>query len=136
MFPNDQKTQPSICFKTSGQDFQTLSQTIGWDFEVSWGNQKLRLVLKTLATCFNYNTWLSYVFFQSNAALFGRTFIWYPFYVNNCWYLQNGEYQIKFEKGWYNVIQKVKTLPVIKDQNAAAAFSISIEHLSKLKSET
>ena len=42
----------------------------------------------------------------------------------------------KFEKSWYNVIQKVKTLPVSKDKNAAAVFSISIEHLSKLERET
>ena len=26
MFSDDQKAQPSICFKTSGQDFQTISQ--------------------------------------------------------------------------------------------------------------
>ena len=29
IFPDDQKPQPSICFKTSGQDFQTFRQTIG-----------------------------------------------------------------------------------------------------------
>ena len=51
-------------------------------------------------------------------------------------YLQYKKCQIKFEKGCYNVIQKVKTLPVNKDQNSAAAFSISIEHLSKLEKET
>ena len=41
MFPGDQKTQPSICFKTSGQDFQTFTQTIDWDFEAFRGNQKV-----------------------------------------------------------------------------------------------
>ena len=35
-----------------------------------------------------------------------------------------------------HVIQKVFTLPVNKDENAAAVFSISIEHVSKLKKET
>ena len=29
IFPDEQKPLPSICFKTSGQDFQTFSQTIG-----------------------------------------------------------------------------------------------------------
>ena len=29
MFSDDQKAHPSICFKTSGQDFQTLSQIFG-----------------------------------------------------------------------------------------------------------
>ena len=40
-FPDYQKTQPSICFKTSDQDFQTLRKIIGWGFKVFWGNQKL-----------------------------------------------------------------------------------------------
>ena len=42
MFLDNQKTQWSIYFKTRGQDFQTISQKIGWDFEVVKGNQKLR----------------------------------------------------------------------------------------------
>ena len=33
MLPEDQKNQTSIDFKTSDYDFQTLSETIGWDFE-------------------------------------------------------------------------------------------------------
>ena len=40
----DQKTQPSICFKTHGQVFQTLSQafqTLERDFEALRENQKL-----------------------------------------------------------------------------------------------
>ena len=37
---------------------------------------------------------------------------------------------------WYNIIQKVKKLPVNKDNNASAVFSISIEHLTKLEKET
>ena len=41
MFPGGQKTQPSIYFKTSGQDFQTFIQTIDWDFEAFRGNQKV-----------------------------------------------------------------------------------------------
>ena len=39
MFFFHQKTQSNICFKTSGQAFKTLSQTIGLDFEVFRGNQ-------------------------------------------------------------------------------------------------
>ena len=39
-------------------------------------------------------------------------------------------------KGWYNVIQKVSTMAVNKDKNAAAVFSISIEPLSNLERET
>ena len=41
MFPNDQKTQSNICFKTNSQEFETLSQISGWDFQVVRGNQKL-----------------------------------------------------------------------------------------------
>ena len=39
-------------------------------------------------------------------------------------------------KGWYNVTQKVKTLPTHKDKSTALVFSISIEHLSKLEKKT
>ena len=49
MFPVDQKTQPSIYFKTNNQDFQTLSQNIGLDFEVFRGNQKLSPVFEKLS---------------------------------------------------------------------------------------
>ena len=51
-------------------------------------------------------------------------------------YFQDGECQCKFEKGWNNIIQKVKTLPVNKNKNAAAVFAISIENLSKPEKET
>ena len=43
---------------------------------------------------------------------------------------------INLKKGDMNFIQKVKTLPVNKEKNAAADFSINIEHLSKLEKET
>ena len=52
MFPDYQKTWPSICFKTSAQDFQTLSQTIGWDFEVFRANKKLIPVFEKLSHMF------------------------------------------------------------------------------------
>ena len=52
MFPDDQKTQPSICFKTSGQDFQTLSQTNGWDFQDFRENQKLSPVFERISRMF------------------------------------------------------------------------------------
>ena len=49
-------------------------------------------------------------------------------------YLQHGKCQFKFEKGWYNVIQKVETLPVNnKDKNVAAVFPISIKHLQQAR---
>ena len=64
MFFFDQKTQPSICFKISGQAFQTLSQTIGLDFEIFRGNQKLNPVFEKLSHMLRYNTWMSYVLFQ------------------------------------------------------------------------
>ena len=38
--------------------------------------------------------------------------------------MQHEKHQWKFEKGWYNVIQKVKTLPINKDKNGAAGFSL------------
>ena len=41
MFPDEQKPLLSVCFKTSGKDFQILSQTIGLDFEFFKENQKL-----------------------------------------------------------------------------------------------
>ena len=50
-------------------------------------------------------------------------------------YLQHGKCQCKFEKAWYNVIQKAETLSVNDDNNVAAVFSISIEHLNKLEKE-
>ena len=51
--------------------------------------------------------------------------------------MQHGKCQCKLlEKGWYNVIQKVKTLPTQKDKNAALVFSISIEHLRKAGKDT
>ena len=39
-------------------------------------------------------------------------------------YLQHRKCQCKFEKGWYNVIKKVKRLPKNKDQNVAGSFSL------------
>ena len=56
MFFFDQKTQPSIYFKISGQAFQTLSQTIGLDFEIFRGNQKLNPVFEKLSHMLRYNT--------------------------------------------------------------------------------
>ena len=41
--------------------------------------------------------------------------------------MQHGKCQCKFVRGWYNVIQKVVTLPVNKDKNTG------IEHLSKAR---
>ena len=46
------KNQTSIYFKTSKDDFQTLSQTIGWDFEAFIGNQKQSLVFEKLSHMF------------------------------------------------------------------------------------
>ena len=50
-------------------------------------------------------------------------------------YLQHGKCQCKFEKGWYNVVKNIKTLPVNKDKNVAAFFAISIKHRSKIEKE-
>ena len=60
---------------------------------------------------------------------FGGTFILRSHFF--CVYVSNTNLsQFKFEKGWYNVIQKVETLPVSnKDKNVAAVFPIIIEHL-------
>ena len=44
MFAGHRKNQPSICFKKSGQDFETLIQTIGLDFDVFRGNQTLKIL--------------------------------------------------------------------------------------------
>lgn len=66
---------------------------------------------------------------------FDHTFV---FYIHFMWvtgrYLQHGK--CKFEKAWYNSIEKIKTLPVNMDKNTAVIFSISIERLSKLEKET
>ena len=44
----------------------------------------------------------------------------------------HGKCAFKFEKGWYNVLQEVKTLLVNKkDKNTAAVFFISLKHLRK-----
>ena len=51
-FPMIKKNQTSIYFKTSKDDFQTLSQTIGWDFEAFIGNQKQSLVFEKLSHMF------------------------------------------------------------------------------------
>ena len=69
MFPVDRKTEPSICFITNGQSFQTLNQRIGQDFEVFRGNQKLSPVFEKRSHM-SYNTWLSYVFCLSNTVHF------------------------------------------------------------------
>ena len=52
ILPYDQKNQMSIYFKTSKGDFQTLSQTVGWDFEAFIGNQKQSLVFEKLSHMF------------------------------------------------------------------------------------
>ena len=57
------------------------------------------------------------------------------YYDEDCRYLQLEKWQCKYKKGWYNVIQKIKTLPVNKKKNATAVFSISTEHLTKLEKE-
>ena len=51
-FLDDQKTKLSICLKTSGQDFQTFNQKIGWDFEIFRGNQKLSLMFEKFGNVF------------------------------------------------------------------------------------
>ena len=45
----DQKTQTSIYFKRSDHDFQTLTETIGRDFEAFIGNHKLSSVFEKLS---------------------------------------------------------------------------------------
>ena len=95
--------------------------------------------LKYLTTSLSYNTWLSYVFFQSNAFPFWGRFYFvsiFCVYVSNCWILATWKMPNQIGKAWCNVIQKVTTLPPNKDQNAAAVSSISIEQFSKLEKET
>ena len=76
MFPDDQNIQRSICFKTSDQNIQTPSQTIGWDFEVFRGNQKLSAVFEKLSDLFLLSHVAElYVFPNQTQFFFGRTFI-------------------------------------------------------------
>lgn len=49
------------------------------------------------------------------------------------WYLWYGKWQCKYEKILYNVIQRVKTLFVNKDQKAATVFSICTNHHQKAR---
>ena len=81
MFLDDQKTQPDISFKIRGQDFQTLSQAFGWDFEVFRVKQKLRSVFKKLSHMFEIMTWLSYVFFKQTQFFFSPTFFFHVFFL-------------------------------------------------------
>lgn len=87
MFLDDQKTQPDISFKIRGQDFQTLSQAFGWDFEVFRVKQKLCSVFKKLSHMFEIMTWLSYVFFKQTQFFFSPTFFFMSFFCvheSNC----------------------------------------------------
>lgn len=96
--------------------WSTFCQTIGWNFEIQccgW------------ALCFsNHQAQL----------IFGHTLILSPFLVF-MWvtaiYFQHRKYQCKFERGWYSIIPKVKTLPENKDKSTASGS----RDLSKLQSE-
>ena len=121
MFPCEQKTQPSTSFKTSGQDFQTLNQTIGWDFEV-FETKDWAQCLKSLAACVSYNTWVSYMFFQS--VLFWSHFYCLYLFIVFMWvaarYLQHGKCNI-----WKRLMQcylKSYNIVLNKDKNAYIVF--------------
>ena len=48
--------------------------------------------------------------------------------------MEHGKCQCNFEKYWYKIIQKVKTLPINNNNNnIAAVFPISIKHLSQAR---
>ena len=49
MLPEDQRTQTSTYFKTSDYNFQTLSEIIGWAFEVFIWNEKLNKFFEMLS---------------------------------------------------------------------------------------
>lgn len=77
----DQKTWPSICFKTHGQAFQTLSwvfQILNRDFEASKKKiERLAQSLKNLAECLkSLDTYLRY----SEAHAVESTMVVFPIY--------------------------------------------------------
>ena len=130
-FPMTKKLSQVFVSKQAAKTFKHSAKQTVEIFKTSEKTKSWVQCLKGLAACLSYKTWLSYVFFQSDKVLFWSHFLFsHPFFVF-MWvtakYLQYG----KLEKGWYNVIQKVKTLPVNKDKNVSGVLSISFEQLSK-----
>ena len=73
--------------------------------------------LKNLATCLSYNTWLSYLFFQSSKFFLGHIFILFPFsclckkLLNTC---KKENANANLEKVDTMLFEKLKQLPANK----------------------